>query len=352
MHAPLHEGWTVRAVGGPTPDSLADIALPATVPGCVHLDLMAAGHLPDPYLDENEAAVAWVGRVDWRYELSFEWVGAQDGDEVDLVALGLDTVAQVDLNGEPVARTQNMHRSYRFPVRDLLRVGTNTLSVTFAAGLTAAEQMSEAQGPRPHVNSHPYNSLRKMACNYGWDWGPDVVTAGIWRPIGLETWRGARIAAVRPLVEVEAGRGLLHAHVDVQRSPGNTEPLTVEVTTGGVTSAVQLDNGDSQALVELVVPDVDLWWPHGYGEQPLYPVEVSLGLVDRQLDTWGGRVGFRTISLDTTPDADGTPFALLVNDVPFFAAGSTGSRTTASCPASPGTGTRRGWCRPATPTST
>ena len=137
MHVPLHSGWTVTAVGGEVPEGLAGVRFPAAVPGSVHLDLMTAGVIPDPYLDENELAVGWIGRVDWRYETTFDWDG--DGCEVDLVALGLDTVATIDLNGSVIGQTANMHRSYRLRVHDKLRVGPNTLAITFAAGLTAAE---------------------------------------------------------------------------------------------------------------------------------------------------------------------------------------------------------------------
>src|SRR5664279_5394391 len=105
----LDQGWTVHAVAGPVPDHIAGVRYPATVPGCVHLDLLAAGAIADPDLDENEAAVAWIGRVDWRYETSFDWtrsgVDREPGSEVDLVALGLDTVATVELNGVVIART-------------------------------------------------------------------------------------------------------------------------------------------------------------------------------------------------------------------------------------------------------
>ena len=113
--------------------------------------------------------------MDWRYETALEWDGTDTGeDQVDLVALGLDTVAVIELNGTVVAETRNMHRSYRFGVRDLLRRGTNTLAVTFTGALTAAEQAEKELGARPHVNRHPYNAIRKMACDYGWDWGPEI----------------------------------------------------------------------------------------------------------------------------------------------------------------------------------
>jgi beta-mannosidase len=319
MHVPLHSGWTVTAVSGAVPPDLVGVALPATVPGSVHLDLMAAGVIPDPYLDENELVVAWVGRVDWRYETSVEWDGG-DGN-VDLVALGLDTVATIELNGEQIARTSNMHRSYRFAVRDKLHVGLNMLAITFAAGLTAAEHASAALGPRPHVNAHPFNALRKMACNFGWDWGPDLVTAGIWRPLLLETWQDARIDTVRPLVELDGTTGLLHAHIDVQRSADYDCPLQLDVRVGGSWASRTLAPGETSAVIDVAVNDVDVWWPHGYGEQPLYPVTVKLSGDNGAIATWEGRVGFRTIRLDTAADEHGGAFAFSVNGAPVFARG-------------------------------
>ena len=112
----LHEGWTVSGQG--------DVTVPAGVPGCVHLDLLAAGLIPDPYLDLNEAAVAWVGRADWTYETTFGWDPDDAGQRIDLVAEGLDTVARVELNGVLLGLTRNMHRTHRFDVTGVLRPGT------------------------------------------------------------------------------------------------------------------------------------------------------------------------------------------------------------------------------------
>ena len=321
MRVELHAGWTVRAVGGDVPAEVVGVSIPATVPGCVHLDLLAAGLIPDPHLDQNEIAVAWVGRVDWRYETTFEWAAADDGARVDLVALGLDTVATIELNGAVVARTQNMHRSYRFPVTTLLRRGQNDLAITFTSALSAAEQASEMLGPRPHVNAHPFNAIRKMACNFGWDWGPDLVTAGIWRALRLESWQCARLAAVRPLVDVDGTTGLLRVHVDVERAAGNRGPLTAGVEVAGMRAEAVLAGDESSSVLEVSVADVRLWWPHGYGEQPLYPVAITLSDTDGPVDSWAARVGFRTVALDTAADEHGTPFTLVVNGTPVFACG-------------------------------
>jgi beta-mannosidase len=322
----LTAGWTVRAAGGDVPETLAGVSVPATVPGCVHLDLLTAGLIPDPYLDENETLLGWIGRVDWRYETTFEWDGGECGDDgegvfTDLVALGLDTVAVVELNGEVIAETCNMHRSYRIPVRELLHQGTNTLAVTFTGALTAAEQAEKELGARPHVNRHPYNAIRKAACDYGWDWGPEIMTAGIWRPLYLESWRHAGIDGVRPLVALDGDTGVVSAFVDLRWAPETAQPLRLEVSVGDVRSLVDVPAGLRSTFAEVRVPVVKKWWPHGYGDQPLYDVAVRLSGDDTVIAEWDGRVGFRTVELDTTPDEHGTPFTLIVNGRPVFARG-------------------------------
>ena len=214
-----------------------------------------------------------------------------------------------------------MHRSYRIPVAGLLRRGANELAITFASALNAAERANEQLGPRPHVNAHPFNAIRKMACNFGWDWGPELVTAGIWRPLHLQTWRTARLAAVRPLVYVDGTTGLLRLNVDVERAAGDRGPLVLEVDVAGIRTEATVPATGSSVVVEISVDDVRLWWPHGYGEQPLYRVAVTLCDPGGQLDSWDARVGFRTIALHTTPDEHGTPFTLVVNGTPVFARG-------------------------------
>jgi len=318
----LNLGWTVRAVGGDVPEELAGVSVPATVPGCVHLDLLSAGLIPDPYLDDNEKLLGWIGRADWRYETTFDWDGADSADgRTDLVALGLDTVAVVEVNGAVVAETRNMHRSYRIPVTGVLRQGTNTLAVTFTGALTAAEQAEKELGARPHVNRHPYNALRKMSCDFGWDWGPEIMTAGIWRPLYLEAWRQAGIDGVRPLVALDGDTGVVSVFADLRWASESSVPLRMEVSVGDVRSVVDVPAGLSSPFAEVRVPQAKKWWPHGYGEQPLYDVAVRLAGDDGVLDEWQGRIGFRTVELDTTPDEHGTPFTLVVNGRPVFVRG-------------------------------
>ena len=341
------EGWTVRATAGPVPEGVKDRRVIATVPGCVSTDLLAAGLLPDPYIGENEALHAWVGRSGWCYQTTFAARAPGPGERADLVCLGLDTVATVRLNGRVVAQTANMHRSYRFDVRDVLAEGQNELTIEFEAPVDAAERMSNELGARPDNSAHPFNAIRKMACNYGWDWGPDLATAGIWRPIGLHRWRQARIVSVRPVVSVEVGgdgvagdpraadasaprwaRGLVEVHVDLERGPGDDAELALELeaSVGGQSVTCVVPPGDDKAVLSLAAGQVELWWPAGYGRQPLYDLEVTLrpatgtaaaggpvGGAGTVLDQWKGRIGFRSVELDTRPDERGARLGFVVN---------------------------------------
>jgi beta-mannosidase len=292
---------------------------PATVPGEVHTDLMAAGVIPDVFDGDNESAFAWIGRTDWTYRARFTWQ-PDGGARQELVAEGLDTVATVTLNGVELGRTANQHRGYRFDVTGVLVAGENELVVAFAAPVDAAERLSAELGPRPHVNHHPYNAIRKMASNYGWDWGPDVATVGIWKPIRIESWSGVRIASVRPLATVDGDRGVVATHVELAWGDAQAA-ATVAVAVGGASAATAVAAGQVSVLVTAVVEDVDLWWPRGHGDQPLYPITVEVSTDGGVVDAWGGRVGFRTVTLDVAPDENGEPFTIAVNGEPVYVRG-------------------------------
>ncbi|WP_199224381.1 glycoside hydrolase family 2 protein [Serinibacter arcticus] len=301
--------WTARALAGEVPTDLEGRDVPAHVPGCIHLDLLAQGLIDEPFDGDNEAAQQWIGSTVWSFRRTFTW--QPDGeDRHDLVALGLDTLATIELNGRVVATTANQNRSYRFGVDHLLREGENEIVVTFDAPVPAAERFErENGGPRFHVNHHPYNAIRKTASNFGWDWGIDVATSGIWRSIGIEGWSTVRIGAVRPLVDVAGTAGLLRAHVDLV-DDGVPQPreVTVTVSRGGRRVASTTSTVLVEGVVTAVVPEVELWWPRGHGDQPLYDVEVEVGPA-----RWSHEVGFRTVSLNMQPDEQGVPFELRVN---------------------------------------
>ncbi|WP_129843346.1 glycoside hydrolase family 2 protein [Streptomyces sp. RFCAC02] len=320
----LHDGWRLTAVAGPVPDSVAGRTLPAQVPGSAHLDLLAAGLIQNPFLDRVEEDLVWAHRTDWRYVTSVEAAAPGPDERVDLVFDGLDTIATVEFAGRVVGSTANMHRSYRFDVRELLDGTPAELAVTFRSALAYAEEQQERLGSRPRAYDHPFNMVRKMACSFGWDWGPDLQTAGIWKPVRLERWRTARLAEVRPLVTVGAdGTGRAEVHVRVERSGlAEAGALTLTAAIGEHRAEVTVPAGADSAKATVEVPDARLWWPVGYGEQPLYDLEVALTDADgTRLDGAERRVGFRTVTVDTTPDATGTPFTFVVNGTPVFIKG-------------------------------
>jgi len=346
---PLDTGWTLRAAAGPAPEGF-EAAVPAVVPGCVHTDLIAAGRIPDPFLDDNESALAWIGLVDWTYATTFEWTRDARG-RTDLVFQGLDTVTTIRLNGREIGATANQHRSYRFDVRDLLVEGENELVVAFRSPIKYANEQSVALGVRPRAYGLPNDAIRKSACSYGWDWGIATYTSGIVKPVGLESWSVARLAETRVVATPVGDGGTVVVDVTVERADAvgptrpeapldapavsgeavATTPLFVSVAVAG--PGLGLDDGTTpstsaevvgdRARVVLDLSQVERWWPAGHGGQPLYVVDVRLhGAGGPQtLDATHRSVGFRDVRWDMTPDEAGTPFTLVVNDQPIFVKG-------------------------------
>jgi len=321
--------WTLTATGGPVPAELTGIEVPATVPGTNHTALLERGLIPDPYLGTNETSLAWMKRSTWRYATVLDEPAAAADERVDLLFEGVDTVAGISLGGADLGRTANMHRSYRFDVRSL--VGTPAdLVVDLASAIATAEAEARRLGTRPMAYDQPFNMVRKMACSFGWDWGPDLQTAGLWKPVRVQRWRVARLARVTPLATVsDDGTGLVDIRVEVETSGlSDAGRLTLDVSVGdrGVSTMVSPGWSGGPLDVQVEVPDVDLWWPAGHGEQPLYPIEVTLYEGNREdrsnpLDTWSGRVAFRTVEVDRDRDEHGTSFTFVVNGKRVFVRG-------------------------------
>ncbi|SMQ62559.1 beta-mannosidase [Devosia lucknowensis] len=311
----LNSGWSQTCLGGPGMRPGLPESIPATVPGTMHTDLLAAGLIPDPYLDLNEITLDWIGRCDWRYETCFEWSDAGD-EHVDLVFAGLDTFATITLNGAEIGRTANMNRSYRFASRDQLRDGMNHLVVSFGSAWKRGAALESQYEPRPNNYPGPANLMRKMACNFGWDWGPSLVTAGLWQSVTLESWSSARLSRVRPEITLDGADGLVRLHVEIDGEPAG---LTLRASVAGVTETLPIATG--AALIELRTRSPQLWWPHHLGGQPLYVLSVELLDGDVVVDTWSRDIGFRSVRLDTSADDHGSAFTLVVNDTPIYVCG-------------------------------
>jgi beta-mannosidase len=347
----LRTDWTVRAING-DPSGRVSGTYPAEVPGCVHTDLMAAGVIPDPYLDGNEAVLRWMHEIDWRYAtaldpctVALEKPGTVE--RVDLVFDGIDTIGTVRLgvmraavlDARPstsavlssskgsgsdkieLGRTYNMHRSYRFDISQHLNGQRLELEVDLHSATAYAQAESQRLGDLPRPYPAPYNFIRKMACSFGWDWGPDLRTAGLWKPVRLERWSIARLAQVMPVVTIDAyGTGRVEVRIDLERLDSEA-PLTVSGDILGHRVESTVDANDTMAIFVIDVPDAPLWWPAGYGGQPLADLNVTLSTVDQELDRWQRRIGFRTVELNTSRDAVGTAFTMSINGQPVFVKG-------------------------------
>ncbi|MEV6923811.1 glycoside hydrolase family 2 TIM barrel-domain containing protein [Dactylosporangium sp. NPDC051485] len=306
--------WELTWSGGPAgvPDAVRDAVVPAQVPGEVHTALLAAGLIADPDAGRGEEGQLWVGRSRWTYRRHVHWSPAP-GARTDLVCDGLDTFAEVYVNGQPVGTGKDQHLVYRWKVDDALRPGGNVIEVRFASAWDAAHEHERAHGPLPSPYDEPYAHVRKAAANFGWDWGPHFVTAGIWRDIRLETYTG-RIEHVRPLVRLDTrGTARVTAHVRVDAPPGARvraellDPAGLPAASG--TSLIE----DGEAAITLLVVEPELWWPVGLGGQPRYGLQVELEHDGTVLHAASARIGLRSVELDESPDALGTRWAIVVN---------------------------------------
>lgn len=343
---PLQCRWTLTALNPQAaPERLRQtlaVGVVATVPGEATTCLLKQGLIPDPFDGDNESSQQWIGDVDWRYSGHFIW--HDDGhSRHDLVAYGLDTVADVMLNGSPVGNACDYYRTHRWDIAPLLVEGDNCIQIDFKSPVRESDRLERQRGYYPHTEHHAFNQLRKPSYQFGWDWGIDAANAGIWRPIGMDSWSDARLKGVRPLVDVDAqGTGILTTTVEIERAgtgrvmnPAEANegqaPIEVTVAIKGqgceVSASSLLDPGRTSATVVLRVPEVELWWPRGYGDQPLYDVHVELNRTDGlsegrgKTDAWDGRVGFRTVRLDNAADEHGRPFQIYVNETPVHARG-------------------------------
>ncbi|QEH33969.1 Exo-beta-D-glucosaminidase precursor [Aquisphaera giovannonii] len=311
----LGGAWQVVQEGSRDP-------IPARVPGVIHTDLLAAGQIPDPFYRNNERAVQWVGEASWIYGRSFD-VPADllNRQHVLLRCEGLDTLATIKLNGAEVARADNMFRTYEFDVKSKLKPGANQIEIRFDSVLPSIRE-KEALRKLP-TWAYPGSAyVRKEPCNFGWDWGPTLITCGIWRPIGLVSFDAARLDDVA-ILQDHSQPGKVALTVTAATSPapppGAAAKVTVRLGSQDVASS-SAPVREGKAKVGLDVADPKLWWPAGMGAQPLYDVRVELlDAAGRVLDASGRRIGLRT--LRAVEQSEKETMHLVVNGVPFFAKG-------------------------------
>lgn len=285
----------------------------AHVPGSVYADLMADGTMPDPFWRENELDAFERMKKDYVYQRTFTVTEAQLAHtHVELVCEGLDTLAHVSLNGREIAFADNMHITWVWDVKEQLHAGENTLEIRFDSPiLYCAKKAEEAPGWESSDATPGFRHLRKAHCMFGWDWGPRLPDAGIWRPIFLRTWDTARLENAL----------MLQAHhdgvVDVTIRPeiAGESAWSAEITAPDGEVLTLPETTAAEQVITIEHPQ--LWWPNGLGKQPLYRVTVRLAAGDTR--TW--RIGLRTMTVSREKDEWGEEFCHVVNGVKVFAMG-------------------------------
>ena len=301
--------------------------LPATVPGGVHTDLLALGKIPDPFVADNELKVIWVAETDWEYRRTFTVEAALlDEPNVFLSCDGLDTIADVYLNENYLGHAENMFRSWEWDVKDLLKKGENEIRIVFGSPLRfiAGKQAQLPLQGGGDIPGAPH--LRKAPCHFGWDWGPKLPPIGIWKDLRLVSF-SSRLENVHLRQSLEDNLATVTA--EVSASGSDTAEITASLTVTGPggekfkskENLFSLGDGDHFANLSIEIPEPQLWWPHGYGAQPLYEVEVTLKDGKTVLDQKSYKIGLRTIELCQDPDQWGKEFTFYVNGVRLFAKG-------------------------------
>jgi beta-mannosidase len=327
---PLSGPWSFHRV---TPaGSSEDPWLPATVPGCVHTDLLASGKIGDPFYRLNEHEQQWIENESWEYRTSLTVAPATLARErVELVFAGLDTFAEVFVNGAPVLTADNMFRSWRADVKSHLRAGANDVLVRFQSPIAAVKPAYDHLGYKlPAANDQGKEMVsmwaRKAPYHYGWDWGPRFVTSGIWRPVALEAWDEARLddaQVIQGKLTPAAAEIFVKARVVAARA--GKAKVSIVLPDGKVLlgqAKVALKPGVNDVALGGRIAKPELWWPNGLGAQKLYTIETQLeGGDGARLDTRRTRIGLRTLEVVHEKDKDGKSFFVKVNGAPVFMKG-------------------------------
>jgi beta-mannosidase len=310
-------------------DSAAQGWIPVPAPGDTYLALIEAGRLPHPFKGRHEGDAAWVRDREWWWRTTFEAGPAEPGERIELVFEGLDTFAAIHLDGVLIGRTDNMFRRYVFDIGDhLTREGPHLLSIRFDPPAKAVQpvELPVWTAFTDRVSRSHRNQMRKAQFGWGWDWGPDLPTVGVWKPVRIERRAGAVIRdvafATRSIAEACA-TALVRVEIEDRGSADLRLQIRLTDPDGRLVVSRPASLSDA-AAIELSIPRPRLWWTADLGSQPLYDLGVRLFDGDTLLDETHRRVGIRTLELDEAPDPDepgATFFRFVLNDVPIFAKG-------------------------------
>lgn len=309
--------------------------MPATVPGTVHQDLISHELLPNPFYGMNEKKIQWVENEDWEYRTSFIVSEEQlNRDGIQLIFEGLDTYADVYLNGSLLLKADNMFVGYTLPVKSVLRKGENHLYIYFHSPIRQTLPQYASNGFNyPADNDHHEKHLsvfsRKAPYSYGWDWGIRMVTSGVWRPVTLRFYDIATISDyhVRQLLLTDENARLSNELIVNQIVPQKIPAeVRVNVSLNGTTvtevkQQVTLQPGINHITLPAEVTNPVRWMPNGWGTPTLYDFSAQIACGDRIVAEQSHRIGLRTIRVVNEKDKDGESFYFEVNGIPMFAKG-------------------------------
>lgn len=324
----LHSDWTFCQVG----DTLWS---DAKVPGTIHQDLINHNRIPNPFYGMNEEAVQWVENEDWMYRTSFVVTEEQLNRDAAVLELdGLDTYADVFLNGALILRSDNMFVGHKVSVKSVLRKGENRLLIRFRSAVKEALPQWETNGfDYPADNDHSSKRVsiytRKAPYSYGWDWGIRLATCGIWRPVRLVFSDVARIEDyyVRQ-ASVSASKADVDNRLEITNVTSQPVSALLKVAyhytandTKEVQKQIELRPGENTVSLPVMIDNPHLWMPNGWGEPSLYKFTVSVSVDGVEVASQERQVGLRSIRVVMEDDEHGKSFYFEVNGHPMFAKG-------------------------------
>jgi len=291
--------------------------LPAKIPGTVHLDLMDNKIIPDPFKDENEKKVQWIENEDWEYKTSFK-VSSKEllNDHTDLVFNGLDTFSEIYLNGKLLKKTDNMFRKWEIPAKEFLKEGDNELKIKFRSAVKEGKKLA---GKVPFtMPESPRSFVRKAQYQFGWDWGPRLVTAGIWKDVELHFWNHAILSNIK--IE-QKSLTKQQAELNIQTEIFASTEGEYSIFINNQSNKFHLKKGENKIQIPFKINNPKLWQPNGWGDPNLYNITISLQKNSKILSEKSERIGLRTIDLIQEKDAAGKSFYFKVNGKPLYAKG-------------------------------
>lgn len=326
----LSQNWKFRQVG-------KIHWLPAIVPGTVHTDLFNNGLIEDPYYRLNEHYLQWIDKADWEYSTEIEVTHENLAKRnIDLTFEGIDTYADVFLNDSLILQSDNMFRSWNVPVRGILKAGKNKLHIVLKSPIREGLKLLEANlYPLPASNDQSSNGdlgnkavsifTRKAGYHYGWDWGPRLVTSGIWRPVKLIAWNDISIENIHLMQkEVTPKKASIDGKLTLHSSI--SKEVNIRVLIDGKllkNFTLLLKEGVHQYAIPFEIKEPELWWTNGLGSQKLYVVDLQVFDNQDFLTSKNVKIGLRTLKLVQKPDVDGQgeSFYFELNGIPVFAKG-------------------------------